>query len=250
MKLMKNKIVVWFSCGAASAIAAKKTIEKYGKYHDIMIVNSPIKEEHPDNIRFRDDISKWLGYPIYEASAKKYPSNSIVDVFEKTKYMSDIYGAACTLQLKKQARYEFEIKHDIAFHVLGFTYDEISRHERFTSRERSNVIPVLIDEKITKAKCFALLIEAGIKLPEIYSLGFPNANCIGCVKSQSPTYWNLVRKQFPDVYNQRMIQSKEIGCRLVKVKGKHLFLDELKPTDKGGKIKSWDCGLFCDSDLY
>ena len=25
-------------------------------------------------------------------------------------------------------------------------------------------------------------------------------------------------------------------------------LDELKPTDKGGKIKSWDCGIFCDTE--
>jgi hypothetical protein len=75
-------------------------------------------------------------------------------------------------------------------------------------------------------------------LPLIYSLGYPNANCIGCVKSQSPTYWNLVRKTFPDVFEERAIQSRRIGCKLVKLKGKRIYLDELLETDKGGKIKS------------
>jgi len=47
---IENKIiVVWFSCGAASAVAAKKTIEKYGSSNTIRIVNNPIKEEHEDN---------------------------------------------------------------------------------------------------------------------------------------------------------------------------------------------------------
>mgnify|MGYP001162980698 CR=1 FL=1 len=53
MKNIINKeITVWFSCGAASAVAAKKTIEIYGAKNNIRIVNNPVKEEHPDNQRF------------------------------------------------------------------------------------------------------------------------------------------------------------------------------------------------------
>jgi hypothetical protein len=92
-------------------------------------------------------------------------------------------------------------------------------------------------------------LNAGIKLPEIYNLGFPNANCIGCVKSQSPTYWNLVRKHFPEVFEERVEQSRKIGVRLVKRKGERIFLDELKPTEYGGKIKSWECGIFCETKI-
>ena len=36
----------------ASAVAAKKTIELYGQDNHIRVVNNPIKEEHPDNVRF------------------------------------------------------------------------------------------------------------------------------------------------------------------------------------------------------
>lgn len=246
----KNIIVVWFSCGAASAVAAKKTIEKYGKYHKVIIVNNPIKEEHKDNRRFLKDIEKWIGQKIIIATASKYPNHSIIEVFEDRKYMSGIHGAPCTLELKKQARYEFELKYDIAFHVLGFTYEEKKRFDRFTKFERGNVIPILIDEKISKPMCFDIIIDNKIKLPLIYKLGFPNANCIGCVKSSSPTYWNLVRKHFPKVFEKMCKISRKIGCKLVKVKGKRIYLDELKVTDKGGKIKSWECGIFCDIEKY
>lgn len=240
-------IAIWFSCGVASAVACKKTIEKYGETHRILIVNNPVIEEHEDNRRFLKDVEKWIGMTIIEAKSKEFPTASIIDVFEKRKYISGVHGAPCTKFLKKQARYEFEIDNHIDWHVLGFTVDEIARHERFTKFERENVLPILIDEKLTKIDCFKIIEEAGIELPKIYKLGYPNANCIGCVKSQSPTYWNLVRETFPEVFEQRSEQSRQIGCKLVKLKGKRVFLDELPTDAKGGKIKSYECGIFCDT---
>jgi hypothetical protein len=241
------QIVVWFSCGAASAVAAKKTIEKYGKQHNVRIVNNPVKNEHSDNERFLKDCENWFGQKIERAINKKFPNCDITEIFDKRKYMSGNAGAPCTMLLKKEARYQFEKENDIDFHVLGFTIEEWKRQKRFNTLERGNTMPVLITQLITKEDCFKILQKEGIKLPEIYSLGFPNANCIGCVKSSSPTYWNLVRNTFPDVYNERAKQSKEIGCKLVKLKGKRIFLDELKPTNKGGKIQTWECSIFCDT---
>lgn len=244
---MQNKnIVVWFSCGAASSVAAKITIEKYGKKNNVLIVNNPILEEHSDNLRFLKDCEDWLGQKIIQATCKEYPNHSIVEVFNKKKYMSGVAGAPCTKYLKKQARYEFELNNKIDFHVLGFTYDEIKRHEKFTTFERSNVLPVLIENKILKNDCFDILKQNKIKLPEIYNLGFSNANCIGCVKSQSPTYWNLVKKNFPEIFDQRKEQSRSINCKLVKYKNKRIFLDELPENAKGGKIKTYECGIFCE----
>lgn len=115
------------------------------------------------------------------------------------------------------------------------------------------MLPVLIDEKLTKPDCFKILEAANIKLPAIYSMGYPNANCIGCVKSSSPTYWRLVKEKHPEVFNERAAQSRQIGCKLIKVKGdevgkrKRIYLDELTPEHKGGKIKSYECGIFCDT---
>ena len=243
----KNTIAVWFSCGVASAVASKITIEKYGNTHKVLIVNNPIKNEHPDNTRFLKDVENWIGGKIIKAVNKNFPNADISEVFNKRKYMSGVKGAPCTSELKKHARYQFESANKIDWHVLGFTIDEINRHNRFTKYERANVLPVLIDAGLTKADCFRIVEKVGIKLPLIYSMGFPNANCIGCIKSSSPSYWNLVRKTFPKVFDERAEQSRKMGCRLVKRKGKRIFLDELLETDKGGKIKSYECGIFCDT---
>lgn len=241
-------IVVWFSCGAASAVAAKKTIEKYGHNNTIRVVNNPIKEEHQDNQRFLRDVQDWIGVKIEFSLNSKYPSASCIDVWEQRKFMSGPHGAPCTLELKKKARQEWESvnKHDHI--VLGFTADEKKRHDRFVLTERSNVIPVLIDDGITKGDCYRIISDAGLRLPEIYKLGFPNANCIGCVKAGSATYWNHVRATFPDVFDDRAEMSRRIGAKLAWYKGKRIFLDELPLDAVGQPMKNMDfeCGLFCE----
>jgi hypothetical protein len=249
--LSKQTIVVWFSCGAASAVAAKMTIEKYGSTHNIRVVNNPIKEEDPDNQRFLKDVEKWLGLTIEYCLHPKYPQASCQEIWEKRKYMSGLLGAPCTMILKKEARQHWETHNKYDYMVLGFTTDERHRHERFVLTERDNVIPVLIDAGITKQQCYKIILDAGLVLPRMYSLGYPNANCIGCVKATSPTYWNHVRRHHPDVFHEREALSRRLGCKLVQVKGQRIYLDELDPDAKGRPLKEMDfeCGIFCEEQL-
>lgn len=243
-------IAVWFSCGAASAVAAKMTLLKYGHYCDVRIVNNPVIEEDEDNRRFLKDVSDWLSHPIETAINKKYPNCSAVEVWSDRKFMSGNYGAPCTKFLKKHARQQWEAKNsDFTDMVLGYTFDEKVRHENFILTERENVIPVLIDEKLTKDDCFQIINAAGLELPRIYKLGYPNANCIGCVKASSPTYWNHVRKVHPEIFELRAKQSRLLNVKLVRVKGVRIFLDELSPDAIGRPLKqlpSFDCGIFCE----
>ena len=245
-----DTIVVWFSCGAASAVAAKKTIDIYGDIANIRIVNNPIDEEHSDNMRFLKDVETWLGYPIEFATNPTFPGSKCVDVWEKRKYMSGIKGAPCTMLLKKQARVLWEKDNHHDWLVMGFTADgkEILRHERFVMTERENLIPVLINEGLTKADCFRILLDEGLKLPEIYNMGYPNANCIGCVKVASPTYWNHVRLKHPSIFEQRSLMSRRLKSKLVVYKGERIFLDELDPLVKSRPMRDIDfeCGIFCE----
>ncbi len=243
-----KKIAVWFSCGAASAVAAKLIVEKYASTNTVHLLNNPVKEEHEDNQRFLKDCEKWIGHPIETVINPKYADCSAVTVWNKRKYMGGVAGAPCTLELKKEARYHWEKTNKADWHVLGFTYDEKKRHDNFIVSERDNVIPILIEEKLTKQDCFDIIQKAGIKPPAVYELGYPNANCVGCVKATSPTYWNHVRKTFPDIFEERAKQSREIGSKLVRVKGERIYLDELDPNAKGRPMKKMviDCGIFCE----
>lgn len=239
-------IAVWFSCGAASAAALMLTVEKYG-LDRVRAINQPIKEEHPDNRRFCEEVADWVGIKIETYTASKYPSGSCVEVWDKRGAMSFPHGAPCTVHLKKEARQEWEAINRPEWHVLGFTVEEKGRHERFVQSERSNVLPILIEAEMTKSDCGDLMRSAGIALPKIYSLGFPNANCIGCVKATSPTYWNLVRRQFPQEFASRAEQSRRLGVKLVRVKNRRIYLDELDPNAKGRALWQMpDCGLFCE----
>jgi hypothetical protein len=83
----------------------------------------------------------------------------------------------------------------------------------------------------------------------MYDLGYQNNNCKGCVKG-GMWYWNKIRKDFPDVFEIRARQEREIGktCITEKVDGQtmQVYLDELDP-DRGRPEDEimGECSLMC-----
>ena len=75
-----------------------------------------------------------------------------------------------------------------------------------------------------------MLKGAGIRPPLTYALGFPNANCLPCVKATSPAYWALVRKEFPDKFARMVKLSRELDVRLTRINDVRIFIDEI-PAD-------------------
>lgn len=241
-------IAVWFSSGAASAVALWETLVRYGNRCTVRAVNNPVAEEDPDNIRFLRDVERWVGQKIELATNPKYPDASCKTVWQARRFMSAPQGAPCTLELKKRARQHWENNNRVDWHVLGFAAEEKSRFDQFKTMERENVLPVLIDAGYSRQGCYDFLKMVGVEPPRIYAEGYPNANCIGCVKATSPTYWNLVRRTRPEIFKDRARQSREIGARLVRYKGKRIFLDELPADAVGRPLKSMtiECGIFCE----
>lgn len=239
-------MIVWFSCGAASAVASKKAIETYSSEFEILIVNCDTRpSEHKDNYRFCTDVEKWLGQPIVFIRNENY--GTVDDVFEKTRYMSGVRGARCTTELKKLPRHSFALPDDT--HIFGFTSEESRRMKNFQDRNPELKLKwVLKDAGITKSQCYQILKDAGIELPAMYKLGFDNNNCPGCVKASSPWYWSQVRKHFPEVFKRRCEQSRALGVRLVEIKShQRIFLDELPEMEfkKRGKKENLSCGPEC-----
>ena len=91
------RIVCWFSCGAASAVATKLTlVDNKGKI-PVIVAYTEVKEEHPDNKRFLAECEEWFGQKI-EILGNDFYDRSIYRVFEKN-YMRTPYGSPCTRAL-------------------------------------------------------------------------------------------------------------------------------------------------------
>lgn len=233
--------VVWFSCGAASACAAKLAVQIH-KTVEIVYCDT-MSTEHPDNARFFDDVQRWIGQPITVIKSATY--ETINDVFERTRYMAGIRGARCTTEMKKLPREAFQQIGDV--HIFGYT-DDKKEHKRavdFEDRNPTlNVEWLLIELGIGKAQCLDMLRTSGIALPAMYALGFDHNNCLGCVKSTSAGYRNKIRRLFPEVFSLRCKQSRKLGVRLIRFKGERIFLDEL-PIDADAPDDDIECGPVC-----
>lgn len=238
------RYLAWFSCGAASACAAKLAVETYGNACEVVYCNT-MRTEHSDNSRFFDDVERWIGRSITVIESDKY--ETIDDVFERTHYMAGIKGARCTIEMKKLPREAFQQIGDI--HIFGYT-DDKKEHKRAADFEKYNpslnVEWLLIERHINKACCLTMLSDAGIALPAMYGLGFDHNNCLACAKATSPGYWNRTRKFFPEVFLRRALQSRKLGVRLVRYKGERIFLDEL-PPDADAPDDDIECGPVCQT---
>ena len=60
--MKKNDAVVWFSCGAASAVAGKLAIKKYGDSVDLVYCDTG--GEHESNMVFLHECEDWYGKKI------------------------------------------------------------------------------------------------------------------------------------------------------------------------------------------
>lgn len=243
---LSGRVLVWFSCGAASAVAAKLAVEKYGLRLPLEIINcDTLADEHEDNPRFMRDVENWIGWPIKQIRSHDF--RTVDEVSEVTRYMSGPDGARCTTELKKKPRIAYQWAEDV--HVFGLTSDEQDRISDFEwNNPELRLEWILRDEGIDKKACYSIIQAAGIELPAMYRLGYRNNNCKGCLKAQSPGYWNKVRVDFPEVFALRAKRSRELGVRLVRLNGERIFLDELPPGVGKYKGEDLSCGPACNPE--
>jgi len=241
--MSKSRMLVWFSCGAASAVAAKIAVENYSNEFDVEVCYCDLlADEHPDNLRFLKDVEQWIGRPIKLLGSEKY--QTVADVFRKRKYIVGPSGAICTHEMKRRVRVKYQHPDDV--HVMGFTSDEANRAERFEKNNKDlDCEWVLIDRGIDKNDCHIAIESAGIKRPAMYDLGYHHNNCVGCVKG-GMGYWNKIRRDFPDRFDEMAKVEREVGASILRSGGKRLFLDELQPDRGSHDDLNIDCGMFCE----
>lgn len=252
--MIPSRVVIWFSAGVTSAVAAKIAADTYMGKLPVHLVNTDTGSEDDDNFRFMNDVSAWLNIPLEIIKSEKY--NDTFEVYDDAGFFKNEYGARCTVELKKKPRLKYQnLATDLQ--VFGYDADEIDRAERFVENnpEVTTWFP-LIERGITKTVARQILAKNGIVEPITYSLGFKNANCLkrGCVKG-GMGYWNHIRKVLPHVFWNMAKKEREVGYALCSMYRKSesgayeripVFLDEL-PPDAGNynAEPAFQCGLFC-----
>lgn len=237
-----SRIVCNFSAGAASAVATKLTL---AKHPDAIIVSVWIKEEHPDNDRFRADCEKWFGKPIIILKDEKYGA-SVREVWRRHRFIKSNKGAKCTMLIKRAPLEAFSLPGDIK--VLGYTAEEVGRRDDFLEHfPNVQISTPLIDLGITKSDCLAMVERAGIEIPVMYQLGFNNNNCVACGKG-GMGYFNHTRKVFPEDFAEVAEIQKNIGvgANLHVHDGRRISLLEL-PLDAGRHDEPIaECSMLCE----
>jgi len=244
MEKLDRRVVVWFSAGAASAVAAMLTVKKHP---NAILVYIDTGSEYIGNWTFIADVSKWTGREVIVLKSSEY--KDIWDVFEKTRWLVGVHGARCTTELKKKVRQGFEQPTDLQ--VFGYTIEEEKRLARFEQNNpEMNIYSPLIEKKLSKTDCIEILKQANIEIPYLYTIGFKNNNCIGCPKG-GQKYWGRIRRYFPSVYEKMARVERDLDVAINKSyaldgERKRLFLDELpEDIDITEPEPQMSCGLFC-----
>ena len=239
-----SRVVSWFSCGAASAYA---TYIARQKFPEMEAVYCRVRQEHPDNLRFMADFTNMTGIPVKIITNEQFDGD-IHRVFLKRKFLKNQYGAPCTMILKKDMRKEYQRPTDLQ--VFGYTVDEQDRADRFldSNNDVTEWFP-LIENNITKKDCYAWIMRMNIQMPIMYTLGYNNNNCIGCVKG-GMGYWNKIRVDFPEQFERMMVLERYVGHAVNKDEKGPVYLDKLDP--ERGRFTLYedmpaDCGFTCET---
>lgn len=237
-----SRVVSWFSCGAASAYATYLASQKYGDRMEAVYCR--VEEEHPDNMKFLRQFEETTGIPVKIIEDEKH-KGSIMEVFKRRKFIKGQTGAPCTMVLKKDLRKKYQRYDDVQ--IFGYTVEEMNRVDRFI--DANNEVDadfILVDKEITKGQCMDWFRSMGFDIPTMYKLGYPNNNCVGCVKG-GMGYWNAIRKDFPEAFIKMAQLERDVGHAINKDKDGPVYLDELDPERGNFKrdVPS-DCGFTCE----
>jgi hypothetical protein len=235
-------IISWFSAGVSSAVATKMALEKYS---DLKIIYTHIDDQHLDTLRFIKDCETWFNKRIKIIQSEL---KSVENACRKSGFINSPYGASCSRLLKRRVRKEWEIENEGQYtYIWGFDCTEKKRADRIIESmpEYNHIFP-LIENKINKKTAHGIIEKAGIKRPAMYDLGYPNNNCIGCMKG-GMGYWNKIKKDFPDVFKKRCELENIVGYRVFK----EFDLKDL-PEDRGRNIEIIvpECGIFCNTEEH
>ena len=234
---MSSSVICWWSGGVTSAVACKVAIDLFGADNCRVIMIDTCNEDD-DTYRFKSDCEKWYGCRIETITAIGEKWKSIQDVWMTRKSLNTATGAICSAELKRVVREKWQKQNSFKHQVFGFEFDpkEFNRAKALTlNHPDAKAIYPLLMLGLTKEDCIDIISVHGIGVPNAYTLGFRNNNCLktGCVQG-GVGYWQKMKRDSPGKFNAMADMEHE----LTKLKGVPVTM--LKDQSKEAKLKSKD----------
>lgn len=209
-----------------------------------------IADQHEDSMRFIKDCEKAIGKEIQILKSEEYSCvEDCVLAFGGFRNARTGF-APCTNWLKKRVRKRWEEEHKNyeLVYVWGFDYKELNRAMRIAEEnpQAEHEFP-LINKNLSKEDVHGMFERMfDFERPYMYDLGYPNNNCIGCIKG-GMGYWNTIRVDFPDVFARRAALERKVGYSMLKESnGRPLYLDELDPGRGNMNMEIFpECSIMC-----
>lgn len=221
-----------FSGGICSWAAAKRVVERHGA-GNIVLLFADTKIEDPDLYRFLDEAAANIGAPLVKIADGRTPWDVMKD--ERIIGGGKTGADPCSKILKRRLLDAWHYSHaPNAITYLGLDWTERHRLDRLREKEpgRQWAAPMTEEPYITKDQMQEWLANEGIRLPLLYTLGFPHNNCGGfCVKAGQAQF-ALLLKTFPERFahheqKEREMQrylGKDYSILTYKMRGQKFFL--------------------------
>tara|TARA_R110002110_G_scaffold261571_1_gene477433 strand:+ start:251 stop:1153 length:903 start_codon:yes stop_codon:yes gene_type:complete len=243
----KPRLVISFSGGRTSAVMLKMCLDKYSDTHDIAITFANTGCEHPDTLRFVDDVDRHfcrpMGYRVIWLEAiihgpGKGPTARVVNydtacrdgsVFEAAIVKHGVFNKvnpACTSRLKvspmeEYIRRQIGWKRDTYHTAIGIRADEIDRVSG--KRIENRLVYPLADAGWRKRDVneFMARFDWDLSLP-----GDHHGNCTWCWKKSKRKLMTLA-KEDPSIFDFPDRMEKKHGhINKGKFTGRNVFFRE------------------------
>lgn len=210
--------IVSLSGGVSSALAADRTINRYGREH-VTLWFADTSWEDADLYRFLDDcMARWGGELV-----RYQDGRTPLEVASDVSLIPNQKRAPCTriLKIEPFIAYLATQAKPVTVH-LGLDWTELHRMDA-PKRNYEAIEGVTVDYPLMwkpyemRSYFDVVRLEWGIKIPRLYEIGFPHNNCGGrCVK-QGIREWKRLQihepERFAEVRDWEQAQRAKGGAR-------------------------------------
>ena len=205
---MINHIVL-FSGGIGSWAAARRVAEQNGT-ENLILLFTDTRMEDADLYRFLMEAAANVGGELVTLADGRTPWQ----VFKDERYLGNSRVDPCSRILKRDLARKWinEFNPETTTIYVGIDWSEQHRWERMKDRWLPYTVeaPLCEPPLVSKEDLFNDLRAAGIKVPELYKLGFPHNNCGGfCIKAGIAHFTHL-HKVMPENYHYHEVQEQYI----------------------------------------